>query len=74
VLAVTSEPRTAQQLALTYGVKSYIRPARQDTVMHFISWMQENNMLVPGETLAAVSGNTPGVAGTTDTSRIHTIA
>lgn len=74
VLAVTSEPRTAQQLAIAYGVKSYIRPARQDTVMHFISWMQENNMLVPGETIAAVSGNTPGVAGTTDTIRIHTIA
>ncbi len=73
LLAVTNEPRTAQQLALAYGVKSYIRPVQQDTLMRFISWMQENNMVVPGETLAAVSGNTPGVAGTTDTIRIHTI-
>ncbi|HVU59782.1 MAG TPA: pyruvate kinase [Candidatus Saccharimonadales bacterium] len=73
LIAVTSEARTAQQLALVYGVKSYIRAVQPDTVMRFIAWMRERAMVVPGETVVAVSGNTPGVAGTTDTIRVHTI-
>jgi pyruvate kinase len=74
LLAVTSEARTAQQLALAYGVKSYVRPVHEDALMRFISWMRDNNMVAPGDTVTAISGRTPGKAGTTDTIRIHTIA
>lgn len=74
LLAVTSEVRTAQQLALVYGVKSYIRPVHQDAAARLIDWMREHTMLVTGETVVTVSGRAPGMSGTTDTIRIHTIA
>jgi pyruvate kinase len=74
LFALTSEARTAQQLALAYGVKSYIRPVQGDAAMRFISWMREKNMVIPGETVTAISGRTPGQAGATDTIRIHTVA
>jgi pyruvate kinase len=71
VMAVTSEVRTAQQLALVYGTKSYIRPAHADAVITFTDWLQECNVFKPGDAVVTVSGRQPGVAGTTDTIRVR---
>jgi len=73
VIAVTSEIRTAQQLALVYGVKSYIRPADPEAAMKLTDWLLQNSVLGKGDVVVAVSGRYPGVVGTTDTIKVRVL-
>lgn len=73
ILAVTHDKWTARQLALAYGVKSFVRPAHLDVSDAIIAGFQERAAIVPGDVIIAVSSRTPGVAGSTDTIRVRTI-
>jgi pyruvate kinase len=73
LIAVTNEVRTAQQLALVYDVKSYIRPADPEAATKLTDWLLQNNVFEKGDVIVAVSGRTPGVGGTTDTIKVRVL-
>lgn len=73
VVAVTSEVRTLQQLALVYGVKSYLRPVDARAAEKLTSWLRDNKVLNKGDIVITVSGQYPGVVGTTDTIKVRVL-
>ena len=73
IIAVTDEARTAQQLALVYDVKSYIRPADPQAAQKLTTWLRENRVLHKGDVVVTVSGRYPGVVGTTDTIKVRVL-
>lgn len=73
VVAVTDVPRTAQQLTLVYGVKSYVRPAAREATHRLTDWLRENSMLKRGDVVVTVSGRYPGMVGTTDTIKVRVL-
>jgi pyruvate kinase len=73
VIAVTSEVRTLQQLALVYGVKSYIRPVDPHAAEKLTAWLQDHKVLSRGDIVVTVSGQYPGVVGTTDTIKVRVL-
>jgi len=73
LIAVTSEPRTAQQLAIVYDVKSYIRPAHREAAGKLTDWLLENKVLNAGDVVVSVSGRYPGVSGNTDTIKVRVL-
>lgn len=73
LIAVTNDVRTAQQLALVYDVKSYIRPADPQAASKLTDWLRENDVLRSGDVAVLVSGRDPGVVGTTDTIKVRVL-
>ncbi len=73
LIAVTSEPRTAQQLAIVFSVKSYVRPSNQMTIDRLTDWLKSNKLLDKGDVIVTASGKYPGVVGTTDTIKVRMI-
>jgi pyruvate kinase len=73
LIAVTSEVRTAQQLALVYDVKSYVRPDDPQAAMKLSEWLQQNQVLASGDVVVMVSGRYPGVTGLTDTIKVRAL-
>jgi pyruvate kinase len=71
LIAVTSDTRTAQQLALVYGVKSYIRPADAKAATKLTDWLRKNRVLHKGDVVVTASGRHPGIVGTTDTIKVR---
>ncbi len=71
VIAVTSEARTAQQLAIVFGVKSYIRPVDHLAATKLTNWLRHNKVLKSGDIVVTASGKYPGVVGTTDTIKVR---
>ncbi|MBC7546317.1 pyruvate kinase [Candidatus Saccharibacteria bacterium] len=73
IIAVTSEDRTAQQLAIVYSVKSYVRPVDAQAANKLTDWLLENNVLHPGDTVVTASGQYPGLVGATDTIKVRVL-
>jgi len=71
IIAVTSDTRTAQQLAIVYDVKSYVRPADRLAAQKLTDWLQSNEVLTKGDIVVTASGRYPGVVGTTDTIKVR---
>lgn len=71
LIAVTSSKRTGQQLAIVYGVKSYIRPAAANAASKLTDWLKNNNVLQTGDVVVSAFGKYPGVVGTTDTIKVR---
>jgi pyruvate kinase len=74
IIAITNEVRTAQQLALVYGIKSYISPADKKAAYKLTDWLRAHAVLHEGDVVVTVSGRTPGVTGTTDTIKVRVLA
>lgn len=74
IIAVTSEVRTAQQLALVYGVKSYIRPDDAKAAQKLTDWLRKHDVFHAQDIVVTVSGRDPGVAGATDTIKVRVLA
>lgn len=74
IIAVTNELRTVQQLALVYGVKSYLFPADRKAAHKLTDWLRANDVLHEGDVVVTVSGREPGIAGTTDTIKVRVLA
>ncbi len=71
IIAVTDDPRTAQQLAIVYGVKSYVRPAGKQAAAKLTDFLRETKVLKKGDIVVTASGQYPGVVGTTDTIKVR---
>lgn len=71
IIAVTSDPRVANQLALVYGTKSYVRPDDKHAATKLTNWLRANNVLGAGDIIVSCSGQYPGVVGTTDTIKVR---
>lgn len=71
LIAVTDDVRTAQQLALVYDVKSYVRPADRMAATKLTDWLRQNRVLHKGDIVVTASGQQPGVVGTTDTIKVR---
>jgi pyruvate kinase len=73
IIAVTSDIRVAQQLALVYGTKSYVRQDERLQASKLTDWLQKNKILHKGDMVITCSGQHPGVVGTTDTIKVRVI-
>lgn len=73
IVAVTEDPTTAQQLAIVYGVKSFIRPIEKLTATKLTNWLGRGGVLNPGDVVVTASGHYPGKVGGTDTIKVRVI-
>lgn len=73
IIAVTDSHRTAQQLAIVFDVKSYVRPASKQAAQRLTDFLQTSHVFNKGDVIVMVSGQYPGVVGTTDTIKIRQI-
>ncbi|HEY5442293.1 MAG TPA: pyruvate kinase [Candidatus Saccharimonadales bacterium] len=73
LIAVTSDVRTAQQLVLVYGTKSYVRPVDAQAATKLTDWLRKNKVLHKGDVVVTASGQHPGVVGTTDTIKVRVL-
>lgn len=71
LIAVTNDTRVAQQLAIVYGVKSYVRPVDRLAATKLTNWLRQNKVLKKGDIVVTASGRYPGVVGTTDTIKVR---
>jgi pyruvate kinase len=71
IIAVTSEDRIAQQLAIVYIIKSYVRPINKLAATKLTDWLREIRILNKGDIVVTASGKYPGVVGTTDTIKVR---
>lgn len=73
IIAVVSDDRTANQLAIAFGVKSYIRPVDAQAASKLTDWLRQEDVLAKGDTVVTASGRYPGVVGTTDTIKVRVL-
>lgn len=73
LIAVTNDTRVAQQLAIIYAVKSYVRPVDRLAATKLTNWLQQNKVLKKGDIVVTASGRYPGVVGTTDTIKVRVL-
>lgn len=73
IIAVTSTSSTAQQLALVYGTKSYVRPVDKYAATKLTDWLRQTRLLAKGDMVVTASGKYPGVVGTTDTIKVRVL-
>lgn len=73
IIAVTNDSRVSQQLAIVYGIKSYVRPVDPMAATKLSDWLQRNKVLNKGDILVTASGRHPGVVGTTDTIKVRVL-
>jgi pyruvate kinase len=71
IIAVASDIRTAQQLAIVYGVKSFVRPVDPLATQKLTDWLRKSKLLNKGDVVVTASGRYPGVVGTTDTIKVR---
>ncbi len=73
LIAVTPDSRVAQQLAIVFDVKSYVRPTDPMSATKLTNWLQQKKVLNRGDTIVTASGKHPGVVGTTDTIKVRVL-
>lgn len=72
IISVTSEPRAAQQLALGYANRSYVRPDSAEAGFDLASELKAQGYFGDGPVpVIIVSGQQPGIIGTTDTIKVR---
>jgi len=74
VLAFTPAPRVRSQLALVWGVETFLEPAPADTdemTAHVDRAMLELGRAEPGDAVVVVAGTPPGTEASTNTLRVH---
>lgn len=74
IVSVTSEKRAAQQLALNYANRSYVRPDGEKAGLELAKELKAEGFLGDGPaTVIIVSGRQPGIVGATDTIKVRII-
>ncbi len=73
VIAVTSSSRVGNQLALEYGVKSFVRPDHKYAATKVTDWLEKSGVLKKGDCIVTASGLHPGVVGSTDTIKVRVL-
>jgi pyruvate kinase len=73
IIAITSTSRVAQQLAILYGCKSFVRKEEQLQTQKLADWLKTHKVFKKGDVIVTVSGQYPGVVGATDTIRVRAL-
>jgi pyruvate kinase len=73
LIAVASDARTVQQLAIVYGNKSYVRPVDAQAAVKITDWLRQAKLFHKGDIVVTASGRYPGVVGTTDTIKVRVL-
>lgn len=75
IISVTSEVRTAQQLALSYANRSFVRPDGETAGLSLATELKAEGYFGTNEPVRVVivSGRQPGLVGATDTIRVRMI-
>ncbi len=73
IISVTSVPRVAQQLALLYANKSFLRDEGERAGLELAKELARDGFLETPATIVLVSGRQPGLIGATDTIRVRTL-
>ena len=74
IISVSSEARSAQQLALSYANRSYIRPDSTEAGFDIAQELQKSGFLgSKPNTVIIVSGTQPGIIGMTDTIKVRIV-
>ncbi|HEX6461736.1 MAG TPA: pyruvate kinase [Candidatus Saccharimonadales bacterium] len=73
IISVTSDPRVAQQLAMLYANKSFLRPDGERAGLELAQQLRDDGFLPEKALVVLVSGHQPGVVGMTDTIRVRII-
>lgn len=72
IISVTSEEKAAQQLALSYANRCYVRPDAPEAGFDLFKELKEDGFFGEGDVkVIIVSGQQPGVIGTTDTIKVR---
>jgi pyruvate kinase len=71
IIAVTSEQHVCNQLAISYGTKSFVRPDDKFAATKLTDWLRKTKVLSKGDIIVTASGQYPGVVGTTDTIKVR---
>lgn len=75
IISVTSERQSAQQLALSYANRSYVRPDGSEAGFDLAKELKAEGFFGEGTVkVIIVSGQQPGVIGTTDTIKVRVLA
>jgi pyruvate kinase len=74
IISVTSEQKAAQQLALSYANRSYVRPDAPEAGFDLFKELKSEGFFGEGVSkVIIVSGQQPGVIGTTDTIKVRVL-
>jgi len=74
IISVTSEMRAAQQLGLSYANRSYVRPDADEAGFDLAKELKAEGLFGEGTAnVIIVSGQQPGVIGTTDTIKVRVL-
>jgi pyruvate kinase len=74
IISVTSELRSAQQLALSYANRSYVRPDDEEAGYNIAKELKDQGYMGDDPAIVViVSGQQPGVIGKTDTIKVRTL-
>jgi pyruvate kinase len=74
IISVTSEMSSAQQLGLSYANRSYIRPDAEEAGFDLAKELKADGLFGDGKvTVIIVSGQQPGIVGTTDTIKVRVL-
>lgn len=74
IISVTSEQKAAQQLGLSYANRSYVRPDSPEAGYDLVKELKDQGLFGEGQIkVIIVSGQQPGVIGTTDTIKVRVL-
>jgi pyruvate kinase len=75
IISVTSSKRAAQQLALSYANKSFVRPDGEKAGLSLAKELKDSGLFGDKQkvTVTIVSGRQPGLVGATDTIRVRVV-
>jgi pyruvate kinase len=74
IVSVTSELRSAQQLSLSYANRSYVRPDGSEAGFDLFKELKQSGYFGDEQTtVIIVSGQQPGIIGTTDTIKVRVL-
>lgn len=75
IISVTSSPRAAQQLALSYANKSFVRPDGETAGLELARELKEQGFFGSPDPVRVVivTGRQPGLIGATDTIRVRVL-
>jgi pyruvate kinase len=74
MLAFTPNPATRSQLALTWGIETFLVPMARHTdqmVLQVDVSLLQSGRCVEGDTVVIVAGSPPGIPGSTNALRVH---
>ena len=76
VIGLTPDPHVRNQLALSWGVETFLTPPLTQTdelVLQVDHILLDNNLARKGEQVVVIAGAPPGIPGSTNALRIHNV-